>query len=71
MGKSARVHRLSFERAIGAAADFFSREKFQPEAEVANDVASVSFQLPRSLEDKQVTIVLGIRVNKYYVLFQF
>ena len=31
----------------------------------------LSFQLPRSLEDKQVTIILGIRVNKYYMLFQF
>ena len=28
VGKSARVHGLSFERAIGAAADFFSRESF-------------------------------------------
>ena len=25
----------------------------------------------RSLEEKQVTIILQIRVNKYYVLFQF
>ena len=31
----------------------------------------LSFQLPRSLEDKQVTIILGTTVNKYYVLFQF
>ena len=37
MGKSARVHGLSFERAVGAAAYFFSRESLH-EAEAANDV---------------------------------
>ena len=41
VGKSARVHGLSFERAVGTAAYFFSRESFnliEPEAEAANDV---------------------------------
>ena len=66
-GKSARVHGLSFERAcIGAAADLL-----QHEAEAANDVAFHFYQVRRSLEEKQVTIILGIRVNKYYVLLQF
>lgn len=40
---------------------------FQDEAETANN--AIFFPQPASHEDKQVTIVLGLRVNKNYVLF--
>ena len=40
---------------------------FQDEAETAN--YAIFCPQPTSHEDKQVTIVLGLRVNKYYVLF--
>ena len=62
-GKSALVHKLSFERScIGAAADLFSRESFNMNR--GQQRMLFFFQLPRSLEDKLVTIILGTRVNK-------
>ena len=50
-----------------AVADSFSGAQFQDEAETAN--YAIFCPQPTSHEDKQVTIVLGLRVNKYYVLF--
>ena len=56
VGKSARVHGLSFECVV---ADLFSCESST--GSEGSKRCCLSFQLPASLEDKQVTIILGVR----------
>ena len=69
VGKSARLHGLSFERAIGAAADFFSRESFNMKR---RQQTMLSFLSTAKKSRRQTSNnSLGIRINKYYVLFQF
>ena len=44
---------------------------FQDGVEAANDAVFSLIPQLKSPENKQVTIVLGIRINKYLELFQF
>ena len=67
--KSASVHRLSFECACIMLRQISSlMHSFQDEAQAANDAVFFSTaNRPR----RQTGLILGFRVDKYYLLFQF